>query len=46
MSSVASTIDNVVKNIKPLLWGCAAAGMIGLAGVGYVGYLFWGAILD
>lgn len=44
--SLWNTVDTIVYNIKPILWGCAAASMIGLAGVGFVGYLFWSAVLD
>lgn len=46
MTSPVDVLEHCLKRARPILWGCAAAGMIGLAVVGFTGYLFWSTILD
>ena len=46
MTSPVQTVDTALRYVRPILFGCAAAAMIGLAGCGLVGHVFWSMVLD
>lgn len=46
MTSPVQIVDTALRYSRPILFGCAAAAMIALAGCGLIGYGFWSMILD